>query len=272
MTYKKLVLGLFTITLVVVLATMGLSAPTNAADSAPSGANLGLADDTTSLMQFTGTVASITPQNDSVSLVTFTDGTQLLVNPATVGAENLVVGQPITVLVSLDDDGETLVAKTITPGLATLEPTGSATSTLEATETPEATEVETEVPEPTGGATGTAAATCGGPNAHPVATRLAAAFGVSYDEIMALHCQGIGFGNIAKAYLLAKKTGKNATDFFALRKGGQGWGQIMKDAGVKPSDLSMGQALKDQKNQQNGSASANTGKNKDNGKGKGKGK
>jgi len=275
MLYKKLVLGFFTITMVAVLATMGLASPTNAANSAPDVANLGLADDsTTSLIQLTGTVATITPQNGSVLLVTLTDGTQLLVNPATVGAENLTVGQPITVIASLDDDGETLVAKTIAPDLATLQPTDSATSTLEATGTPVATEVSGETPEATSVATGTAMATCGGPNAHPVATRLAAAFGVSYDEIMSLHCQGIGFGNIAKAYLLAKKTGKNAADFFALRKSGEGWGQIMKGANVKPSELSLGQAVKGQgKKAGPTSASPSTdskGKGKGNGKGKGK--
>lgn len=269
MTYKKLVLGLFSIALVVAMTTLGLSTPTSASNGAPDTANLGLADDsTTSLIQLTGTVATITPQNDSVSLVTLTDGTQLLINPATAGAENLVVGQPITVIASLDDDGETLVAKTIAPGLATLEPTDSATSTAEASETPDATEVSSETPAPTGVATGTAEATCGGPNAHPVATRLAAAFGVPYSEIMALHCQGIGFGNIAKAYLLAKKTGKNATDFFALRKAGEGWGQIMKDAGVKPSDLSLGQAIKGKGKKSTAAPSLPNTK----GKGKGKGK
>ena len=54
----------------------------------------------------------------------------------------------------------------------------------------------------------TESASCGGNGGqHPVATRLADAFGVSYDEIMGWHCKGYGFGNIAKAYLLAQKTG-----------------------------------------------------------------
>src|SRR5262249_23511739 len=141
--------------------------------------------------------------------------------------------------------------------------------TLEETEAPtlEPTDIATGTPEATDIATGTAVATCGGNNAHPVATRLAAAFGVSYDEIMGYHCQGIGFGNITKAYLLAKKAGKSAADFFALRQSGEGWGQIMKSEGVKGKDLSLGQAMKgDNGNNSNGNGNGNG-----NGKGKGKG-
>lgn len=267
MIYKKLTLFLFTTTLIIVLATMGFSFPAVHAEDNPTAvATVGL-DDTgdTSLITLTGVVVSITPKNGSVSIVVLDDGTELLVNPATVGAGNFVVGQPVTVVASLDDDGEQLVAKTVTSGAATPEPTAEATATVEATDiataTPEATDVATATSEPTEVATGTPVATqevaCGGNNAHPVATRLAVTFGVPYSEIMALHCQGIGFGNIAKAYLLALKTGKTAREFLDKHKGGEGWGNIIKGEGVRPNELSMGQAIK---GKGNGNGNGNSGK------------
>jgi hypothetical protein len=115
------------------------------------------------------------------------------------------------------------------------------------------------------------AATCGSGNTQPVAARLAAAFGVPYAEIMGWHCKGFGFGEIAKAYLLAKKTGKAPGDYFGMRTKGEGWGQIVKDAGVKPQDLAPGQVNKGngQGNGNKGNGQGNSGNGQDNGKGKG---
>jgi hypothetical protein len=273
MTYKKLILFLFTTSLVIALTTMGLSSPAvRAEDNSRTVSEVGLDDpDGTSLIIVTGVVVSITPQNDSISIVKLDDGSELLVNPATLGAGNFVVGQPVTVVASMDDDGEQLVAKTVTLGLATPEPTDEATEV--ASETPEATDIATATPEATEIATGTPAATeavtCGGPNAHPVATRLAVTFGVPYSEIMALHCQGIGFGNIAKAYLLKLKTGKDAKEFLDRHKSGEGWGNIIKGEGVKANELSMGQALKGNSGKK-GKPTKAAPKNDDKGKGQGK--
>jgi len=222
------------------------------------------ADDTDTRIEVSGTVVSVTPVNDSVSIVTLDDGTELKVNPASAGADLLTVGADVTIVASMDDDSEDLVIKTVTLTApeATDEPTEVATDVATETATPEATEVATDVPT----AVATEAATCGGNNAQPVATRLADAFGVSYDEIMAWHCQGMGFGNIAKAYLLAQKgkDGKTAADYLNMKLSGQGWGQIMKDAKVSPSELAMGQAIKGNKHSGDDTAT--------NGKGKGKGK
>ena len=44
-------------------------------------------------------------------------------------------------------------------------------------------------------------------------------------EIMGWHCAGFGFGEIARAYLLAEETGVVPATYFALKSGGQGWGQ-----------------------------------------------
>jgi hypothetical protein len=41
---------------------------------------------------------------------------------------------------------------------------------------------------------------------------------------MGWQCQGFGFGEIARAHLLAKKTGKSPGDYFGLKQGGQGLG------------------------------------------------
>jgi NhaP-type Na+/H+ or K+/H+ antiporter len=77
---------------------------------------------------------------------------------------------------------------------------------------------------------------------HPQARRLAARFDVSYDEIMAWHCSGRGFGEIRKAYALAQRT--RGTDnavtveqVFAMRDARQGWGQILRQYGLKMKDL-----------------------------------
>jgi hypothetical protein len=116
-------------------------------------------------------------------------------------------------------------------------------STLEVTPevTPEATlEVTPEVtPE------ATQESDCNGPN-QPVGMRIAETFNVSYDEVMALHCQGIGFGNIIRAYLLAEKAtdGSTAQDFLDRHANGEGWGQIMRDSDISPSELAPGKVLK----------------------------
>lgn len=126
----------------------------------------------------------------------------------------------------------------ITPE-ATVEMTPEATMeiTPEATveSTPEATVEPTEV-----------AGGCNQPN-QPVAMKIAATFNVSYDEVMALHCDGNGFGEIVRAYALAAAgtDGATAADYLARHKAGEGWGKIVKESGVKPSDLAPGRVLKD---------------------------
>jgi hypothetical protein len=134
--------------------------------------------------------------------------------------------------------------------------------TLEATDevTPEATVEATDeaTPEATAEAS-TEATDCNGPN-QPVAMRIAETFDVTYDEVMALHCQGIGFGNIIRAYVLAENSddGSTAQDFLDRHGNGEGWGQIMHDSGVKPSDLAPGQVLKHHDDQQTGDTSQPT--------------
>ena len=100
------------------------------------------------------------------------------------------------------------------------------------------------------------------PNGHPVAARLADAFDVSPCEVEAQHDAGNGFGNIAKAYLLAEAYNQALLDgllegeeidptllldaqaYLDMHAEGMGWGQIVKASGVHPSDLAPGKLKK----------------------------
>ncbi len=103
---------------------------------------------------------------------------------------------------------------------------------------------------------------------HPVATRLAIAFSpVTYTEIMTWHCNGKGFGEITRAYLIAKmKLGTiTVADIFKKRDGGEGWGQIMKELGVNPKDLAAGVVIKGNKGNKDKGDKGDNGNNGDNG-------
>ena len=84
--------------------------------------------------------------------------------------------------------------------------------------------------------------------AHPVALALAVFFDVFYDEVMGWHEDGLGFGNIAKAYFLADELedeGVTVEDVLGDKLSGVGWGQIMKALGLSPSsrDKNLGQVM-----------------------------
>jgi hypothetical protein len=84
---------------------------------------------------------------------------------------------------------------------------------------------------------------------HPVALALAAEFNVDYSVIADWHCSGFGFGEIARALLIAEKfegeEGETVTadELLAMRDQGMGWGQIKQEYGVKPSDLAPGRVI-----------------------------
>jgi len=119
----------------------------------------------------------------------------------------------------------------VTPSPSTtLTPTVTLTPTL--TPTPTVTPTVTPVPE----------------GAHPVALALAVFFDVFYDEVMGWHEDGIGFGNIAKAYFLADELegeGVAVEDVLGDKLSGVGWGQIMKSLGLSPSsrDKNLGKVM-----------------------------
>lgn len=135
------------------------------------------------------------------------------------------------------------------PAEATEEPTA------EATEEPSA-EV---TPDPTDDTEEEATADCV-PSTHPVANRIANEFGVDVETVIAMHCAGNGFGNITKAFILAEaaNTSEDGTEidpsllidpqsFLDAHKGGQGWGHIIKESGLHPSDLAPGRRINGKK-------------------------
>jgi len=75
---------------------------------------------------------------------------------------------------------------------------------------------------------------------HPVALAIADAFGVPVSEVIALHADGLGFGEIARAYFLARELAADAdptndltaAQILAMHQSGQGWGQIVATLGL----------------------------------------
>jgi len=224
-------------------------------------------------IEVSGIVKLITIQSPSVSIITLDDGITILVNPATTIGTPIVIGQAITIAAAPIDDndaGPNFVAKSVTISTPTPTPVVTTATTLPATAiatsvatmptTTVATLPATAVPTLSATAAATLLANCGSGNTQPVAERLANAFGVSYTEIMGWHCKGFGFGEIARAYLLAQKGHKlTVTQVFALRSDGQGWGNIVKGSGISPSELAPGQVIK-------GKGNGNGNGNKGNGK------
>lgn len=87
---------------------------------------------------------------------------------------------------------------------------------------------------------------CVGADPHPVGMRLAEAFDVPYGQIMDWHCDGFGFGEIARALILGElnEEGVTAQDVLDMKDSGLGWGQIKKEFDVHPSELAPGQVKK----------------------------
>ena len=86
--------------------------------------------------------------------------------------------------------------------------------------------------------------------AHPVAAHLSEAFDVTYATIMAMHCDGSGFGEITRAFLLAEAVlGADADltdaaqEYLNRHKHGEGWGNIVREVGVHPSQLAPGHVI-----------------------------
>jgi hypothetical protein len=85
---------------------------------------------------------------------------------------------------------------------------------------------------------------CVGADPHPVAQALADEFGVPYETIIGWHCDGFGFGEIARALLIAEQNEDvDPADLLARHAAGDGWGAIKKDYGVSPSDLAPGRVI-----------------------------
>lgn len=83
------------------------------------------------------------------------------------------------------------------------------------------------------------------PMTHPVGLAIALYFNIPYTQVMALHDQGLGFGNIARAYLTAAASHGvlTPTQVLDLRQAGAGWGQIKKEYGVHPGGNGLGSIM-----------------------------
>ncbi len=72
------------------------------------------------------------------------------------------------------------------------------------------------------------------PVAAAIATHFSGTFSTTYESVMALHQEGLGFGVIAKAYFAAQKLGIDPQVLLDEFAAGTGWGQIMKNHGLHP--------------------------------------
>jgi hypothetical protein len=80
---------------------------------------------------------------------------------------------------------------------------------------------------------------------HPVGLALSLFFTVPYSEVIALHQEGLGYGEIARAFFIAQNsegtlTAQAVIDMF---QSGQGWGRIMKQVGFKPGGQNLGSIM-----------------------------
>jgi len=64
---------------------------------------------------------------------------------------------------------------------------------------------------------------------HPVAAKIAEKYEVDVEFVMGYVCDGMGFGEVMLALQMG---GDDPEGMLALRKEGQGWGKIWKDAGM----------------------------------------
>ena len=65
-----------------------------------------------------------------------------------------------------------------------------------------------------------------GRDVHPVGTKLAESFGVSYKDVMAMFCSGYGFGEIMHALQTSQETGISSQDLLGIKTEMEGWGQV----------------------------------------------
>lgn len=83
------------------------------------------------------------------------------------------------------------------------------------------------------------------PFTHPVGLAISLYFGIPYTQVMELHDEGIGFGEIARAYLTAMASNGMLTpeQVLALRQEGLGWGQVKKEYGIHPGGNGLGSIM-----------------------------
>jgi len=71
---------------------------------------------------------------------------------------------------------------------------------------------------------------------HPVAAAIASFFGLDYSVVEAWHDEGLGYGEIARAYFLAELSGESVAEVMALYERGMGWGEVAKALDLAPGN------------------------------------
>ena len=79
---------------------------------------------------------------------------------------------------------------------------------------------------------------------HPVGAAIASAAGVPYEDVMRLkETEKLGFGHIARAFLVAAATGTDAAEVVAAFERGDTWDQILWAYGVDPAAFTNGRIM-----------------------------
>lgn len=178
-------------------------------------------------------------------------GQTVLINSETEIGKDLKVNDPVLVNFTVLSDGSWLAKSIETtenedeiqpPSTATIaEETGIA-ETLTPSATADTTMTSTPVTMGTIETTGTPApgnrSGCNSSPQQPEAVRLAQQYNVTYQEIMGWFCQGFGFGEIKQAYDLSIQSELPASQVFAMRSSGLGWGQIKQQLAPKSTQTS----------------------------------
>jgi hypothetical protein len=106
---------------------------------------------------------------------------------------------------------------------------------------------------------------------HPVAESIAYEYELDYETVIGWHCDGFGFGEIVIALMLAEETGEEVEDYLDMRTEDMGWGVIMQEAGVHPSELAGRGVGRGRPPFADSDDSEEDGEDADNGRGRGRG-
>ena len=124
------------------------------------------------------------------------------------------------------------VSRAVVSAEETITPTVTITSTETITPTETVTATVTVTPTETVTPTATITATTTITGETKIAEAIAKEFDLSVDQVLKLHKEGWGFGEIVRLYEIAKASGKSAEEIMEMRKHA-GWGQIEQELNVK---------------------------------------
>lgn len=158
---------------------------------------------------YSGTITGVDAAAGTVT-IQLEDGSSLvLVMPEGFDFTTVLIGDSLVVAGTVQEDGSVLV-EAVNP------------------------EVEEDGEE---GETANSGAYCNGSQTgHPMAVKLAAAYGITEEWVMSYFCSGMGFGQIMLALMTAQSQGLDAESLLAARAEGEGWGQIWKGLGLTGRD------------------------------------